>query len=236
MKKEQIPYTTGKALKTTFAYLRPYMRQHIAAGLIFFLATICGIVLAELSRYFIDYALIPMDLTAAVYTQVYIVILSIIRGVMMIASFYVFHKLATKTVNDVMIKIFRYILRYPMPVHDKQSVGVLSSRVINDSGFLYDLICNTVSSLFVSVVSITVVLAWMFYVDWRLALVTLPFLPLYFFVLKMLNKKFRVFIWDTRDKYQSMNESVIESLSAIRHINVAAELCCPENSEKIARE
>jgi ATP-binding cassette subfamily B protein/subfamily B ATP-binding cassette protein MsbA len=76
--------------------------------------------------------------------------------------------------------VFSYVDRLPMGFHDRQSIGELTTRVIQDTGRIEDSLVDLFSTLVPAVLTLLGTAAVLVAVDWRLGLVGLCVAPLVF--------------------------------------------------------
>src|SRR6476659_5257656 len=78
--------------------------------------------------------------------------------------------------------VFSYIDRLPMGFHDRQSIGELTTRVIQDTGRIQDSLVDLFSTFIPAVLTLFGTAAFLIALDWRLGLIGLFVAPLVFFV------------------------------------------------------
>src|SRR6476659_6321270 len=78
--------------------------------------------------------------------------------------------------------VFSYIDRLPMGFHDRQSIGELTTRVIQDTGKIEDSLVDLFSTLFPAILTLFGTAAFLIALDWRLGLIGLCVAPLVFSV------------------------------------------------------
>ena len=94
--------------------------------------------------------------------------------------------LGQSVVKDLRVKIYRKIVGLNLSQFDKTPIGTLTTRTINDIESINDIFSEGLISILADLLSIICILAFMFWVDWRLTLISLapfPFLIVatYFF-------------------------------------------------------
>ncbi|HEX8556981.1 MAG TPA: ABC transporter ATP-binding protein [Pyrinomonadaceae bacterium] len=79
---------------------------------------------------------------------------------------------------DLRNEVFAHLHRLPMSYFDRHPVGRLMTRLTSDVEALNEMLTAAAVSVFGDVALILYIVAWMFYANWRLALVTFSILPL----------------------------------------------------------
>ena len=199
-------------------YLSLHRSSHIFSCCLLLCSTLVGIYTAELSRRFIDEALINANFHQAIILQLAIIGMYFLRGSFQIVAEYILNKAATNTVHSEMLRAFRKITLFNLTFFRSNTASSITSRIINDTGFLYDLICETIPSFFVSIFSIFIISVFMFYIHPMVACIAIAFMPIYLMISNYVNSRFRYYVRNTRDAYQDFNETSVEILSSMKNV------------------
>jgi ATP-binding cassette, subfamily B, multidrug efflux pump len=102
--------------------------------------------------------------------------------------------LGQHVVKDIRVKVYNKILSLNLSQFDKTPIGTLTTRTINDIESINDIFSDGLVPILADLLSIISILTVMFYVDWRLSLVSLAPFPIlivatYFFK-ESVNKSF----------------------------------------------
>lgn len=82
--------------------------------------------------------------------------------------------------SQIRADVFAYVERLPMGYYDRQSIGEVTTRVIQDTSEIEDSLVNLFSTLIPAVLTLVATAAVLIAVDWRLGLVGLCVAPLIF--------------------------------------------------------
>src|ERR1043165_4494580 len=90
--------------------------------------------------------------------------------------------------------VYKKILSYNLSQYDKTPIGTLTTRTINDIESVNDIFSDGLIPIVADLLSILSILLFMFFVDWRLSLISLAPFPMliiaaYFFK-ESVNKSF----------------------------------------------
>ncbi|MGI8950414.1 MAG: ABC transporter ATP-binding protein [Chitinophagaceae bacterium] len=123
--------------------------------------------------------------------------------------------LGQAVVKDMRVSVFKKILGLNLKQFDTTPIGTLTTRTINDIESINDIFSDGLIPILADLLSIIIVLATMFWVDWRLTLISLipfPFLILATYYFKeSVNKSFiRV-----RNAVAALNAFVQEHLTGM---------------------
>jgi len=203
------------SLKRVFAYTTPYKsRVYMSVFLSIVLA-----VVSPLRPFFIqitvnDYISKGIADSISVKNQmirlvIWITVLQIgllfIETVCRFYFSYITAWLGQTVVKDLRTTVYKKILRLNLSQFDKTPIGTLTTRTINDIESINDIFSDGLIPIIADVLSIASILAFMFFVDWRLTLICMipfPFLILATYVFK-----------------ESVNKSFIRVRNAVAHLN-----------------
>ncbi len=122
----------------------------------------------------------------------------------------------TSVVADFRSNLFRHLHTLTLSFFNDYSVGRLMSRLISDVGVVQDFITWSITGLFRSLFTLTGIVAAMFLLNWKLALVTFSVLPLMIILTNYWRKHVRVAYRATRQRLSLINGYLNESISGIR--------------------
>jgi ATP-binding cassette subfamily B protein len=102
--------------------------------------------------------------------------------------------LGQTVVKDLRVKVYSKILNFNLTQFDKTPIGTLTTRTINDIESINDIFSDGLIPIISDLLSIISILLFMFFVDWRLTLISLAPFPIliiatYFFK-ESVNKSF----------------------------------------------
>jgi len=145
--------------------------------------------------------------------------------------------LGQTVVRDLRVKVYDKILRLNLSQFDKTPIGMLTTRTVDDIERINDVFAEGLIPILADLLSIICILFAMFYIDWRLTLVSLSAFPIlliatYFFK-ESVNKSFiRV-----RNAVAQLNAFVQEHITGMQVVQAfAAEKKQFEKFRQINRE
>jgi len=115
--------------------------------------------------------------------------------------------------------VFSYVDRLPMGFHDRQSIGELTTRVIQDTGRIEDSLVDLFSTLVPAVLTLVGTGAVLIAVDWRLGLIGLCVAPLVFWAAMHYARVTRRTSRQRRAAVGQLTGFVTESLQGMRTIH-----------------
>lgn len=141
-----------------------------------------------------------------------IVLITLIQiGLLLVESVFRFYLsyltswLGQTVVKDLRVKVYRKVLGLNLSQFDATPIGTLTTRTINDIEAVNDVFAEGLIPIIADLLSIVCVLAFMFYIDWRMTFVCLapfPFLLIATWIFK-----------------ESVNRSFIRVRNAVARLN-----------------
>ncbi|MEO2194917.1 MAG: ABC transporter ATP-binding protein, partial [bacterium] len=98
---------------------------------------------------------------------------------------------AQRAITEMRKRVQRHVTRLPVSYFDSTKTGVLISRVMTDAEGIRNLVGTGLAQLVGGFLTATVGLAALFYLNWRLTVVTLSILVLFGLVMTTMFKKLR---------------------------------------------
>ena len=183
--------------KTRVLYLRllrnvkPYWRMFALSILAMVMVAATEPLLPALMKPLLDGSFVNKNPTTIRYIPFALVGLFLVRGVFGFVSDYALNWVANRVVFDLRGEMFGRLVNLPTRYYDDASSGALISKLT------YDVTGVTAAATTVLTVmvrdSLTVVglLAWMFYLDWKLSLITLVIGPVIALVIRSFSNRLR---------------------------------------------
>jgi ATP-binding cassette subfamily B protein len=181
-------------LKRVFSFTAPYKKKlYISIFLSILLA-----VISPLRPYLIQYTVNVFIADRNTYWLILITVIQI--GILILETGLRFYFsfltswLGQTVVKDMRVTVYKKILSYNLSQFDKTPIGTLTTRTINDIESVNDIFSDGLIPIISDLLSIVSILLFMFFVDWRLTLISLAPFPIliiatYFFK-ESVNKSF----------------------------------------------
>ncbi|HEX2218005.1 MAG TPA: ABC transporter ATP-binding protein [Gemmatimonadales bacterium] len=128
--------------------------------------------------------------------------------------------LAQRVMYDVRVEVFTHLQRLSLRFFDANPVGRLMTRVTNDIEVLNEMFGAGVVTIFGDVFVLLFIVAAMFRMDWRLALVTLTILPFILAAAFLFRARIRLAYRDVRVRLARINAYLQERVGGIRVVQL----------------
>ncbi len=144
--------------------------------------------------------------------------LYLVRSLMNIITAYLYNFVGQRMLFDIRSHLFQHLQKLHLGFYHRTKTGEMISRVNNDVEALQNVLTTTFVDLMTDLLTVVAILAVVFYLDWRLALVSLTAFPLFSISIGYIGKKIRVKSHQVREKIADMLHFFHESFTGIKLI------------------
>ncbi|MHB8987152.1 MAG: lipid A export permease/ATP-binding protein MsbA [Desulfobulbia bacterium] len=138
-----------------------------------------------------------------------LIILFLLKGIFNYFSNTLLDTLGQTIIRDLRKNIFSHIHSLPISFFHNTPTGELIARVINDSALVQQAVSRALAGVFKDLFQVIGLVCVVVYLNWKLALVGLIFLPLAFLPVAYFGRKFR--------KLSTTNQQTVAQISNILH-------------------
>lgn len=212
-----IPKTDRGTLWRLLKYVGPYKGRLTVALIILVVATVTDVIQPILVKVFIDDNLIPRHFPEAplVWLAIAYVALVLTTSALNVVQLLLFQILALDIIQRLRVQLFDKLQELALSFFDRTPVGVLVSRVTNDTEAILQMFM-TVLSTFVQNISVLVgILISMFVLDVRLATYCLALLPVIIGIMILYRKATSAVFHLARQRLSLLNAKLNESLQGM---------------------
>ncbi|HMJ74193.1 MAG TPA: ABC transporter ATP-binding protein [Solirubrobacterales bacterium] len=206
----------GRKLRWMAGLLRPYRGRVVLTVIAILAATGAGLAPPYLAGQAIDAGIVTGDTTALTTIVIAFLGVAAVFAVATYAQTYLVGWVGTRALQDLREHVFAHLQSMSIGFFTRRSPGVLISRMTNDIEALNQLLTSGVTTLFSSVLTLIGVVAIMFLLDVKLALVTFLTFPL----VALASIVFRVASHgayrETRERIAAVTAYLQETLSGVR--------------------
>ncbi|MFM1770294.1 MAG: hypothetical protein RJA22_2823 [Verrucomicrobiota bacterium] len=231
------PETTPSLWRIT-RFFWPHVRRHrglIAASLAALLAEVALRLLEPWPLKFVFDHILPaaspnrptarpaflQDLDDPTLLALCAVAVVVITGLRALASYWQtigFAQIGNRVLRKVRERLYRHVQYLSLSFHSSSRTGDLVLRVINDVGMLQDVAVTALLPLTAKLLVVAGMAGLMFALNWKLALIALAVLPLFWLRTVSLSSRIRVIARKQRRQEGAMAATAAESLGAIRTV------------------
>lgn len=177
--------------KQLLAFIKPY-KMRLALGVVCMIVAALGyLVVPWLIRNVVDGVLQNKDLGLLTLIVIAILIIFLIRGLATYGQNYMMAYVGQRVVIDIRETLFKHLQRLDQAYFDTRKTGVIMSNITSDVGALQQAIVDNLISFMTEGVTLVGSLVFMFYLDWKLSLLTLIIVPVVLGLTNVFGKRLR---------------------------------------------
>ena len=208
-------YREWALFKRVLVYLKPYSQWVVLA--IFFLMGVSLLNLAGpyLTKIVIDDYIKVSDLEGLdLIAGLYLVVL-VASFVFQFSQTYLMQYIGQKVMFDLRSKVFAHIHKMSFSYFDKNPIGKMITRVVNDVEVLNEMLTTGLILIFNDLFTLVSIFAVMVYLDWRLTLVVCTVFPLLAWSTRLYRIRARDALRKNRAHVSELNSYLEENISGV---------------------
>lgn len=209
-----------KVIKQLYQFVKPYIAWFYL--LVFMTVTLA--VLAPTRPYFIQIAIddyVAIGDKEGLLRIIYILLgLMVLQTLIQFAHTYLSGWVGQVIIRDIRVKLYQHLLKMKLKFFDNTPIGRLVTRNVSDVETLADVFSEGLAAIIGDLLQLVTILAVMFYIDWKLTLVslcTLPFLVISTYVFK---EKMKVAFNEVRNAVSNLNTFLQEHITGMSIVQI----------------
>ena len=180
-----------KNYKRLLTYMRPYVKKFALAVVCIILASAANLYVPWIIKDMIDDVLADKNMALLNAICIGIVVIFFLRGIFYFGQSYLVSYIGQKVIIDVREVMFRKFQRMPLAYYDRHQTGEIMSFVTNDVAAIQSALVDNLIDLVTEGCVLIGSLALMFYLDWKLSLLTLIVIPMVGQAMKIFGRKIK---------------------------------------------
>ncbi len=211
-----------RLIKRLWKFIVPYKRLFLLAMLLLPLQQAFGLAQPYLMKVGIDEYIANRDLWGL--QNVGLLFLGALAGetALVFSHYYLTMLVAQRCLADMRVAVFSHVQKLPMSYFDRNPVGRLVTRMTTDVDVLQEMFSSGVMTLISDFVMVLWIVAIMFYLDVRLALVSLALIPPMAIAINFFRVKARQTYRLIRERLARINAYLGEAISGMTVIQLFA--------------
>lgn len=176
-----------------------------------------------------------------IVSAIIFVVVSTLRAIASYHNVVGFAQVGNRVLTKLRARLYRHVQYLSLSFHSRARTGDLVLRVVQDVGLLQDVAVRAFLPLFGKILLLVGMIGLMFFLNWRLALVSLSVLPLFWLRTIRLSRRIQDVAQKQREQQGIMAATAAESIHGIRTVQAMslegtfAKVFSAEN-EKILKE
>ncbi|MCY4000446.1 MAG: ABC transporter ATP-binding protein [Bacteroidetes bacterium] len=205
----------GQLLKRIVGYLMPYKHWVILAFCLVLVVSFLGPLRPWLISIAIDQHIVTGELDG-LYLLIYALLGAIVlEGVLGYANAYFTQWIGQQAIYDVRVRVFRHVQKQSLSFFDKTPIGRLITRTTSDVEALADVLSAGIVVIMGDMFKLLFIAAFMFSLNWVLAIVTLGVMPFMVLVTMWFKRNVRGQYRETRKQVARLNSFMQEHVTGM---------------------
>lgn len=200
------------------SYIRPYLPRFVLAIVCILIASGANLYVPWIIKDVIDGVLASKDMTMLNTIAIGIIVVFLVRGVFFYGQTYLMSYIGQKVIIDIREAVYRHLQRLSLSYYEKRQTGAIMSHITNDVAALQSALVESVIELFTESMVLIGSMATMFYLHWKLSLLTFIALPLVAQAISIFGKRLRTASRVMQERAADITSVLQETISAVRVI------------------
>ena len=210
----------SKLMKRLLSYIKPYKKYVIFAIVLNIVVSSLGPLRPVLTKIAIDDYIANSDYKGLFYISLALFASLLLNAVIQYFLTYYTQYLGQKTLYDLRTQIFTHTQKLALRFFDRTPIGRIVTRATNDVEALGELFSSGIVMVFSDVFIIIWIFVFMFFMDFRLSLVTLSVLPALIYGTFLFRRKVRESYRDVRLHLARLNSYMQEHVTGMSAVQV----------------
>lgn len=202
-------------LRRIVSYLLPYKSWVVLAFFLVLIAAVLGPVQPWLIQIAIDDYIVQGDYDGLLLIIALLAAALFLEGTLGFVNNYLTQWIGQHAIYDLRTTVFEHIQKQPLGFFDKTPIGRLITRATSDVESISDVLSQGVVTILGDLFKLIFIAAFMFYLNWMLAIVTLMVMPLMVWVTFWFRRKVSSQYRETRKQVARLNSFMQEHVTGM---------------------
>ncbi|QIL78010.1 ABC transporter ATP-binding protein [Hymenobacter sp. HDW8] len=201
-------------------YVRPYRRIFYFLIFLTVATAALGTLRPFLIQKMVDRSIEQGDLTGVNQMFVLLLVLLVAHTLVSYLQTYFGGWLGQYIVRDIRVDLYQHILNLRLKFFDRTPIGVLVTRNISDVETLSDVFSEGLAAMIGDILQLLFIMGFMFWIDWRLTLVSLSVIPPLIISTYVFKEKVKQSFQEVRTAVANLNSFVQEHLTGMNVVQI----------------
>ncbi|HEX2867705.1 MAG TPA: ABC transporter ATP-binding protein [Ignavibacteriales bacterium] len=210
----------SKLMKRLLGYVKPYKKYMVFAIILNIIVAALGPLRAVLTKVAIDDNIKSSDYHGLMMVTMAMIGTLVFQAIMQYYLTYYTQFMGQKIIFDIRVKLFAHVEKLALKYFDKTPIGRIVTRVTNDIESLNEMFSSGIINVFSDVFIVLWILGFMFFMDWKLSLVTLSVFPFLIYGTFLFRRKVRDSYRDVRFHLARLNSYMQEHVTGMNVVQI----------------
>lgn len=222
MQKEKISgnIIDNQIIRRLYEYIKPYSGRFYILIVLTIAIGVIGPIRPLLVSYAIDDHIAVGDYQGLLNISAILIVLIIASGVFQYFHTYLSGWIGQYIIKDIRVKLYQHLLKMQLRFFDKTPIGRLVTRSVSDIETLAEVFSQGLAALVADILQLIFILAFMFYLDWKLTLMSLSTFPLLVISTYIFKEKIKHAFNEVRTAVSNLNSFVQEHITGMSIVQI----------------
>jgi len=216
---------SGKAfdfpiLKRIYSYTLPYKKAFYFSVCLTLLLTLLSPLRPILVQYTIDNYVVNPDYEGLLDMTLLMIGLLLFQTLVQYAHTYITNWLGLTVVKDLRVSLYRHIINLRLKFFDRTPIGILITRSVSDLENIADIFSEGLITIIGDLLTLFVIVVFMFFIDWRLTLISLSTIPILLYATRIFQQGIKIAFQEVRTQVAHLNTFVQEHITGMNIVQI----------------
>lgn len=201
-------------------YVNPYKKVFYFTATLSIVLAVVALVRPVLIQQTIDENIKAFDAEGLFIMTMILIGFLLLESVLEYLFGYLGNLLGQKVIRDLRNQVFKHVLDFRLKHFDNTPIGQLVTRTVSDIETIAELFSGGILVIIGDLLKIITIIAYMFYKQWDLALITLVPVPILFMATSVFKKVIKKAFQEVREEVAKLNTFVQEHVTGMSIVQV----------------
>ncbi len=201
-------------------YVRPYRGTFYLTGFLTVLSAALGPIRPLLIQYTLDNSIIVPNPPLLVQMTILMIGILILEAIVQFYQAYMANWVGQSVIKDLRQGVYQKILSFKLKYFDNTPIGTLVTRVVSDIETIADIFAQGILVIIGDILKLIFVLALMFWMNWKLALISISVIPLLMVATYIFQRVIKAAFQDVRTQVARLNTFVQEHITGMNIVQI----------------
>lgn len=209
-----------KIIRRLFGYIKPYRKQFFTLVFMTLVMAILAPLRPWMIQYTIDNDVAVGNLQGLINMTMALIAITLFQGLIQFSHTYLSAWVGQVIIRDIRQEVFRHVLRLRLRFFDRTPIGRLVTRTVSDVETLSEVFTEGFAAIAGDLMQLFFILGVMFYIDWRLTLISLSTLPFMILSTYVFKEKIKAAFAEVRTAVANLNTFVQEHIGGMSIVQI----------------
>ena len=207
-------------LRRLYTFVGPYKKQFFGLIAIIMVSAVLAPLLPLLIKYTIDGPIATGDYNQLALMMAIMIGVLVVQGLVSFVNTYLSGWLGQYIIRDIRVTLYEKIINLRLRFFDQTPIGRLVTRTISDVETLSNVFSDGMAAIAGDILQLILIIAVMFYTDWKLSLISLSMIPLMLFSTYVFKEKIKDAFNEVRAAVSNLNSFVQEHITGMNIVQI----------------